>query len=93
MNESEQKKLITRYELEFLGTGPSATGSTYGWAMSPDIYFRCTRCGWFLPARTRESVSCSCGSLSIDVDYARIGSDLVDKAIEVYVAKPKRRSQ
>lgn len=38
------------------------------------IFYQCLRCGDILRSEPDESVRCSCGNVSIDVDYARAGA-------------------
>lgn len=68
---------------EFIGRGPSATGSGGGWHISGHA-FRCARCGEFIPVGRIDFFSCSCGALSMDPDYGRLGSSLGDQNLLVY---------
>ncbi|MDX1632148.1 MAG: hypothetical protein R3234_09815 [Thermoanaerobaculia bacterium] len=71
-------------DLRFLGTGPSATGSTPGWRLTEDLYFRCSSCGELISGDPRQSERCSCGSLVKDGPGGRIESRLGERAIEVF---------
>lgn len=37
-----------------------------------DVFYRCLRCGSLTESRPRDSYTCRCGSIHIDVDYFRI---------------------
>ncbi len=84
--DDRRHRLIENSDLEYLGTGPGATGGADGWTIGSGFYVRCVRCGSFLSLETSVSDECECGSLHIDVDAGRLGTDLEggDHAIEVY---------
>jgi hypothetical protein len=69
---------------EFLGHGPSATGSGRGWNMRRGLFAKCPRCGAMLSLDPAQSANCPCGSLYKDADAARFGSSLGDEAIEIF---------
>ena len=79
-----QARLLETQELRFVGMGPAATGSTVGWSMAPGLYFRCTRCGYYMAADPTTYDECLCGYLHKDAGAGRFGSHLGDEAIEVY---------
>jgi hypothetical protein len=83
---AEQARLQETYEMQFLGMGPAATGSQVGWSMAAGLYFRCTRCGYFMAADPTAYDECLCGYLHKDAGAGRFGSHLGDEAIEVYRA-------
>jgi hypothetical protein len=60
--------------------------------MRPDLYLRCVRCGYFMPADPDETDQCPCRALAKDADAGRVGSVLGDDAIEVYLAVPRLHS-
>ena len=68
--------------------GPAATGGTTGWAMRPNLFFRCTRCGYFMSADPMTYDTCFCGDLHKDAAAGRFGSMRGDAAIEVYRGHP-----
>lgn len=68
-------------DLDFLGPGPP---STRGWDRSPDLFYRCSRCGSVMPADFNDYFTCTCGAMSLDIDAGRFGSHFGDKSIEVY---------
>ncbi|WP_329482085.1 hypothetical protein OG555_07465 [Kribbella sp. NBC_01484] len=67
-----------------LGHGPSATGSSGGWSMRPELFAECPRCRELMALDPNETVSCPCGSLSKDADAGRFGSTLGDESIAIY---------
>lgn len=71
-------------DLHFLGTGSSATGSSPGWRLTGDLYFRCSSCGDLISGNPRRSERCTCGSLVKDGPGGRIESKLGETAIEVF---------
>ena len=79
-----QERLLATHRMEFLGMGPAATGGTSGWAMRPDIFFRCPRCDYYMAADPDTYDDCYCGDLHKDAAAGRFGSRLGDDAIEVY---------
>ena len=83
-----QDRIAATLRMEFLGNGPKATGGTTGWAMKPWLYFRCTRCGYYMAADPETYDECFCGDLAKDAAAGRIGSTQGDAAIEVYRAVP-----
>ena len=68
----------------------SASSAVTLWAMSPELYFRCAQCDYFMSGDPSESDQCFCGAMSKDADYGRFGSDLGDAQIEVFRAEPRR---
>lgn len=68
--------------------GPAATGGTAGWAMRSDLYFKCTRCGYFMSADPTAYDTCFCGDLHKDAAAGRFGSKRGDAAVEVYRGRP-----
>lgn len=78
------QELLEDNELTYLGNGPKATGGTTGWAMSPDLYFKCVICGYLMQASTDDYDRCFCGAMSKDAAAGRFGSNLGDARIEVY---------
>jgi len=76
-------------EYTFLGRGPEATGEETGWQRLNDIFFRCIECGDMLQSTTNEDYQCQCGSMCIDADYHRFGSDHGDINVLVYESKSK----
>jgi hypothetical protein len=71
------------YELDgykFVGRGPGKSG----WSTSPDLIYRCVKCGDWMRANGSEYFHCKCGAMSLDVDYGRFGSSLGDKNILTY---------
>ena len=72
------------FQYKYLGTGCKATGADLGWNMSPELYFRCIDCGYFMNGDSTQDDSCPCGKLHKDSGFGRFGSKLGDDAIEVY---------
>jgi hypothetical protein len=68
---------------EYMGNGCAATGVKIGWAMSPDLYFRCISCGYIMNGDPKIDDGCPCGKLHKD-SCGRFGSSLGDDSIEVY---------
>lgn len=72
-------------DLELLGQGPDATGSSGGWHFSKEIYVRCINCSTILhPWSAKESVGCTCGRLFFDIDAGRFSAKDGDNSVEVY---------
>ena len=69
---------------ELVGHGPAATGGGPGWAMRPDLYAKCLRCGDYVSLDPSTTDGCSCGALFRDSDAYRLGSPFGDDAIAVY---------
>lgn len=84
----EQQRISASYRMEYQGTGPAATGGDWGWAMPPGLFFRCTRCGYFMAADPTAYDTCLCGDLHKDAGAGRLGSRQGDAAIEVYRGHP-----
>ena len=87
---ARQATLLEKSDLEFLGNGPAATGASGGWAMRRNLYFKCTSCGYFMPADPEAYDDCFCGRMYKDADAGRFGSALGDGGIEVNRAVPHR---
>ena len=68
---------------KYLGNGFKATGCTYGWRMSVDVYFKCVSCGYMMCGNPKTDDRCPCNKLYKD-SMGRFGSNLGDDAIEVY---------
>jgi len=68
----------------FLVRGPDATGRIPGWQCKHRIFFRCAKCGAMMNSTVNEYFSCDCGSMYLDVDGGRFGSNLGDMNILVY---------
>jgi hypothetical protein len=64
----------------YLGRGPSESW----WSRSSKLIYRCVECGDVMKADHNDYFNCSCGSLHLDIDYGRFGSDLGDNNILVY---------
>ncbi len=45
---------------------------TRGFPAGSNLYYECRRCGESLPSLPKDSISCSCRNIAIDVDYGRI---------------------
>jgi len=43
-----------------------------GYPAGPKIYYECTRCGTVLASKPKESISCICSNIIIDVEYGRL---------------------
>lgn len=71
---------------QFLGLGPSATGSGPGWRMSSQFVARCVLCDHLMPLDPRTSESCECGALHKD-EIGRFGSSLGDDQIPIYLVR------
>ena len=65
---------------EYIRNGCDASG----WTMSPNVFYRCTACGYLMSGDPRKDDRCTCGKLSKDTGFGRFGSALGDHAIEVY---------
>jgi hypothetical protein len=79
------KPLRKTVTLTYLGNGPSATGTSGGWALQSNHVVRCVKCGDFITVPMEGLLgtkSCGCGALHFDV--GRFGSQFGDEAVEVY---------
>ena len=63
IEKTDQKKLLEKYELEFVSQGPTERG----WI---GHYYLCPICGYYVDKTKYDE--CDCGNISIDVDYCRI---------------------
>lgn len=88
---ARQATLLENNDLEYLGSGPAATGTSGGWGMRQGLYFKCTSCGYFMPADPQAYDDCFCGRMYKDADAGRFGSSLGDTEIEVYRAVPHQQ--
>jgi len=70
----------------FLGWGPTATGSTIGWAMRADLFARCGRCGGLISLDPALDEDCRCGRLNKD-SAGRFGSTDGDGDIAIYTTE------
>lgn len=43
-----------------------------GYPVGPQLYYRCKTCDVVLPSQPPDGMSCKCGNIFIDSDYARI---------------------
>lgn len=68
----------------YLGRGPSGRG----WSRSPQLYYRCAKCGSMMNAAESDYWTCACGAMSLDIDAGRFGSWYGDKNILVYERLP-----
>lgn len=72
-------------DLEFVGHGPDATGSSGGWDFKEEIYVRCGNCGTIMhPWSAKKNFGCSCGRLFLDIDAGRFSAQEGDDSVEVY---------
>ena len=72
-------------DLEYLGKGPNATGTSGGWEFKNEIYVRCGECGDFLhPWGAKDNFGCSCGGLFFDIDSGRFTPQEGDNSVEVF---------
>lgn len=85
---AKQAELLSSSRFEYLGNGPDATGPEPGWRMNPNLFLKCTQCGYLLKADPTTSDVCFCHALHKDRDAGRVGSTLGDAAIEVYRRVP-----
>jgi len=46
--------------------------SASGYPTGINLFYECTKCGDVLPSLPKDSLSCSCKNLHIDVDYGRL---------------------
>ena len=46
--------------------------SASGYPRGENLFYECTKCGDVLPSMPKDSTSCSCKNLHIDVDYGRL---------------------
>jgi hypothetical protein len=75
-------------DLEFLGYGPAATGSSGGWNFKKEIYLRCGNCGSIMhPWSVKETFGCTCGCIFLDIDAGRFSAQEGDDSVEVYRIK------
>ena len=79
--------------LEYLGQGSQAAGRGSGWGMSPRLRLRCPHCKGFITADPITYENCTCGRLSKDPDYGRVGlgGHGRDDEIEVWRVIPLER--
>ena len=70
----------------FLGWGPAATGTAIGWAMHPDLFGRCSRCGDLVSLDPHVDETCRCGRLAKDTS-GRFGSVDGNGSIAIYTIK------
>jgi len=56
---------------------------TIGYPGSKSLYFECGLCGDYIPSQPKESVSCKCMNILIDVDAGRV-SVKKEKLIKVF---------
>ncbi len=71
-------------EYRFLGWGPGPTGAGLGWAMRPQYFGRCGRCGDMLSVDAENDGECRCGGLYNDSGCGRFGSVDGDDTIAIY---------
>lgn len=69
----------------FLGWGPTATGVAIGWAMRPDLFGRCSRCGDLVSLDPKLDETCRCGRLT--KEPGRFGSADGNGSIAIYTTK------
>ncbi len=43
-----------------------------GYPVGKSLYYECTKCGDVIPSLPKDSVSCTCRNIHIDVDYGRM---------------------
>lgn len=68
----------------FLGRGPHCSGGGGGWSRSPDVLYRCAKCGDTMPGPHDDHFECRCGAMDLDRDAGRFGSRYGDENILVY---------
>jgi len=59
-------------------------GCIDGWAMVPELFYRCAQCGDLIEGDCRDNRSCTCTSMILDADAGRFGSRLGDENILTY---------
>ena len=69
---------------EYLGKGLKATGSKTIWRLSPELYFKCWNCGYFMNGDPQTDDRCLCGILNKSSGYGRFGIKQGDNTIEVF---------
>ncbi len=55
--------------------------------MSPDLYAKCPKCGYFLSLDPMKNDGCPCGNLNIDSDTGRFSIKTGDSTIKIYRRK------
>jgi hypothetical protein len=78
---SAQRALLAKWEFLFLRNGPP-WGETLGWPSLAGLFYRCSRCGYYMKASDNCYDTCYCGAMHRDVDAGRFGSTFGDDAIE-----------
>jgi hypothetical protein len=81
---TDQKLLLENFNMRIAQYGPGR-----GWPMGKNVYLQCPRCQYY--AQTTAYDLCSCGCISIDVDYGRVNvcRDQVENNIAVCYAERK----
>ncbi len=69
---------------DYLGRGPAAVGTSPGWVGIPGLHYRCANCGDWMSASRRDSFTCTCNGMHLDVDVGRFGSRLGEGNVLVY---------
>ena len=46
-----------------------------GYPVGQHLFYRCKKCLDILPSKPKDSLSCKCGNLRIDIDYGRLAVD------------------
>lgn len=60
MNNIKQKKIYHQFNTDS------------GYPAGNNLFYECLRCGEIIKSLPDDSVMCSCGNITIDVDYGRI---------------------
>ena len=60
---------MTELKYELIGNNYSNTNQV---PKGDDIYYRCTNCGGIILSVSEVSVGCTCGKVSIDIDYLQL---------------------
>lgn len=81
---------ITDYEV--VGTGYKDESEI---PKDDDLYYRCTRCGGFVPSVPQHSVGCKCGNVFIEYELWRLVIDDFSKmeVVRIKGEKPARRKK
>jgi hypothetical protein len=63
-----------------------------GFPAGDGLFYACDLCGDVIPSRPAESDGCSCGNLSIDVEWGRLGASKGDHSVSLFQVTGDRRA-
>jgi hypothetical protein len=52
--------------------------------MSPELFAKCIKCGYYVSLDPTKSETCPCGNIYKDIDCDRFGAKTGDVSIEIY---------